>query len=365
MTQPSDQLRIIEPNLRGNAGHYGELVRCICLGSERHVSSIIALGGPGIEQLELLAHPRIIRKQAFGAPRSKSEFAVLRDCARDASVPCLILTAKASHALALETCAWSGSRLDHMRLLFHWREASPLNRIAMIASRAARRQCRAIAPTAKTADFLRTIGWRRVVQVPYPAVGPSHIQRPKPSPSRLLMAGAARINKGLALIPDLAMGLERQGVSAGLLVQITGKRGGKQGRQESLAIERLQRFHGRGLQLDPSAPDRKQYEDRFVGALVLTPYDPVKFSDNVSGIALDALLHAAPIVATAGTWQAGLIERFGCGVIMEHWDSASLIKAVDESMIRWSDISLGAVAAATQLAAEHHPCHLVEAVMDP
>jgi len=98
---------------------------------------------------------------------------------------------------------------------------------------------------------------------------------------------------------------------------------------------------------------------------VLTPYDPQKFADNVSGIALDALLHASPIVATAGTWQAGLVERFGCGVIMKRWDSASLIKAVDEALARWSDISLGAVIAATQLAEEHHPRHLARAVMDP
>lgn len=365
MTQPSSQLRIIEPNLRGNAGHYGELVRCICLGSEQRRSTIFALGGPGIEQLELLAHPRIIRKQAFGSPDSRSEFAVLRDCVRDATSPCLVLTAKASHSLALEACAWAGSLLDHVRLLFHWREATLAKRIAMTASRTARRECRAIAPTTQTADFLRAAGWRRVIHAPYPAIGPDRIPVPSPRPIRLLMAGAARINKGIALIPDLAMELERRTRSIDLLVQVTGKRGGQQGRWEAFALERLQNCRLQGLQLDPTAPDRAEYERRFRGALVLTPYDPVKFSDNVSGVALDALLNAAPIVATAGSWQAGLVERFGCGVIMERWDSASLIKAVDEALARWSDISLGAVAAATQLAVEHHPLHLARAVMDP
>lgn len=364
MTQPSSQLRIIEPNLRGNAGHYGELVRCICLGSEQRRSTIVALGGPGVEQLELLAHPRIIRRQAFGTSDCQSEYAVLRDCARDAAYPCLVLTAKASHALALEACAWRGSQLDHMRLLFHWREASLTKRVAMIASRTARRECRAIAPTTQTADFLRAVGWRRVVHAPYPAVGPDRIPVPSPRPSRLLMAGAARLNKGIALVADLAEGLARRGDAPPMLVQTTGKRGGRHGRQEADSLDRLHRCRWAGLHLDPSAPDRLMYAARFAGALVLTPYDPQKFADNVSGIALDALLHASPIVATAGTWQAGLINRFDCGIIMRDWSSTSLMTAVDEALVRWSDISRAAVVAARQLAHEHDPRHIVDAVLD-
>jgi len=91
---------------------------------------------------------------------------------------------------------------------------------------------------------------------------------------------------------------------------------------------------------------------------VLTPYDPIKFADNVSGVALDALLHGAPIIATAGTWQAGLIQRFGCGVIMNRWTSEALLLAMNHSAKIWTDLSTHAQLAATVLTVEHDPRRL-------
>jgi hypothetical protein len=79
---------------------------------------------------------------------------------------------------------------------------------------------------------------------------------------------------------------------------------------------------------------------------------------------LDALVNAAPIVATAGTWQAELINRFDCGVIMRDWSSTSLVTAVEEALGRWTDISRAASVAARQLALEHDPRHLVDAMLN-
>jgi len=357
-------LRIIEPNLTGNAGHYAELVRCLALGSEHRLDRVVALGGQGIEDVSLLTHPRIERRAVFGGPDGTGEYSVLGACARDPSTPCLVLTAKAMHALALERWSWGNRPLRHMSLLFHWRETGLLKRMALLAARCPRRDVRAIAPTRQTADFLRCRGWHDVVEVPYPVLGPSSLPASFPRPARLLVAGAARLNKGIALVADLAEGLARGGDAPPMLVQTTGKRGGRHGRQEADSLERLHRCKWSGLHLDPSAPNRSMYAARFEGALVLTPYDPQKFADNVSGIALDALLHAAPIVATAGTWQAELISRFDCGIIMRDWSSTSLMTAVDEALVRWTDISRAASVAAQQLAHEHDPRHLVDAVLD-
>ncbi len=249
-----------------------------------------------------------------------------------------------------------------MNLFFYWSEDAAHQRLFMSLVRSARRRGTALAPTTTTAFCFRATGWRNVKQVAYPARALNSLPALLPEPTRLLVASAARRNKGIHLIADLADRYAADRSETPMLVQSTGKRSGRHGAAEHALLEQLQRCRWHGLQLNANAPNRNEYARRFEGALVLTPYDPVHFRDNVSGIALDALLHGAPIIATTGTWQARLIERFGCGVCMRSWDAECLRESVQAALRRWTDISAAAHDAAQTLAAEHDPRHVIEAI---
>jgi glycosyltransferase involved in cell wall biosynthesis len=356
-------LRIIEPNLTGNAGHYGEFIRCLAERSDGLFDRIEVHGGTGSASLELLNHPSIRVAETFGQG-SPGEARILRDFAGDPSTPCLVLTAKSQHAVLAQIAALGGATLDHLRLYVHWKERALFQRMLVLLAPAARRGCRVITPVESTATYLRRQGWHRVEYVPYPVLAPRHVPPHEPRPARFLVAGAARMNKGLQLVADVAQRMDRLDPQIPLLVQTTGKRSGRQGAAEAEQLKRLARSNG-AVQLDATPPGREEYSRRFAGAIVLTPYDPIKFADNVSGVALDALLHGAPIIATAGTWQAGLIQRFGCGVIMNRWTSEALADAMSVAAAEWTALSTHAREASRVLALEHDPRHAVAALHRP
>lgn len=363
MSEPRT-LRIIEPSLRSNAGHYAEFVRCVAHSAAPTFTSIEVDAAVGSDALPILCHPSITVRQMFGGAHRQSERAALWESQLRSDSPTLVLTAKASHALLLAVGGLrAGACLDTLRLYFHWRETALWQRALVAVSPTVRRGVLAITPTRETAEFLRRSGWRRVAHVAYPASAPTTPHAPSAQPTRLLVAGAARVNKGIALVASFAAARARGGTTLPpLLVQSTGKRRGRHGHGERGPMRRLASLPSDGLTLDPSAPDHPEYIARFDGALVLAPYDPVKFADNVSGIALDALLHGAPVIATRGTWQARVIERFGAGVVMDAWSAESLDRAVDHAILHWPTISEGAQRAARALAQEHDPAHLVRAL---
>jgi hypothetical protein len=354
-------LRIIEPNLIGASGHYAEFVRAVARRSADHFSGIEVMCDAAADPGSLADEPGVRLARRFPrAGRKAEEWRAYRECAAG-TAPFLLLTARTIDAMMLATAAM-GRTLRQANLYFHWRESGAVRRAAAAACRRLRREALAIAPTPATAEFLRATGWARVDEIPYPALAPSSPFPPQPCP-RLLVAGAARANKGIDAVAGLAARLAAGGDEIEMLVQTTGKRrSGRSGQREAAALERLASSGMRGLRLDPLAPDRPAYEERFRGALTLTPYDPAKFADNVSGIALDSLLHGAPVVATAGTWQARIVARFGAGTVMRSWEVDSLAEAVDEARRRWPEVCAGAQRAAAVLAAEHDPIHLVRAL---
>lgn len=356
-------LRVIEPNLVGPSGHYAEFVRALASRMDGCFDGLEVLCDRSAElgSLSSLRGVRFDRRFPSRGRRTAEWQALRESCARRA--PFLVLTARTIDVAMLEAAsAGRGTGLADGRLYFHWRERHPLQRAATACCARTRRRILAIAPTPSTAAFLRDSGWRRVLEVPYPVIAPEALP-PSKGFRRLLVAGAARANKGISLVAALAERLAAAGDPVELLVQTTAKRRtGRQGSIEARAIARMSASGCRGLRLDPAAPDRDGYVARFGGALVLTPYDPGRFADNVSGIALDALLHGAPVVATDGTWQATLVRRFGAGSIMARWDADSLASAVADARARWDECAAGARTAARALADEHDPVHLVRAL---
>jgi UDP:flavonoid glycosyltransferase YjiC (YdhE family) len=52
------------------------------------------------------------------------------------------------------------------------------------------------------------------------------------------------------------------------------------------------------------------------------------FSDRISGVTLDALSAGSPIVATAGTWTARMVQRFDAGKIIDSTSPEKTLSAI-------------------------------------
>ena len=81
------------------------------------------------------------------------------------------------------------------------------------------------------------------------------------------------------------------------------------------------------LTLIHETPSPEAYAANFPGSICLQPYDRAEFRDRVSGVTLDALAHGCPVIATAGTWSADVIEPFGAGIALAEPDAESLYVA--------------------------------------
>lgn len=346
------RLVIIEPNLRTPSGHYAEYVRALGMHTKEMPVDVFAHpdadtlleGIPGVSPCR--------DSLRVGAPLA--EWRMINRCVTGEN-PFLILTADGRHALAVSLAAALTGRTPHQaRLYFHWIPSGPQDAILHRLSRAAREHALAIVPTEAIASGLRKMGWQRVAYVPYPAFGPENPPEPQ-SFQRLLVAGAARANKGLDLIVGLAERWAGEGRSIPLLVQASTKHAQRHGRREVVLVETLLSSGYRGLQADDRAPERTEYIARFRGSLVLAPYERERFAHAVSGVVLDALLHGAPVIATRGTWPGAQVERFGAGLTIDNRTPQELSDAIDTVLADWSVYAERAVNAATILAREHDP----------
>lgn len=350
------RLLVIEPNLRNPSGHYAEFVRA--LGMRADETEIDVFAHPDAD--ELLDSMSAVRACTV-EPRVGRPFAEWRTILRAVreEAPFLVLTSDGRHAAAVSLAASMSRRLpEHACLYFHWIPKGIQDSLLHRASSLARRHALAITPTEAIARALREAGWRRVECVPYPVLGPR--QQPEPAPfARLLVAGAARMNKGLDLVTALAVRWAREGRTTPLFVQVSKKHAARHGRREVALVETLLASGYRGLVADERAPDRDGYTARFRGALVLAPYERERFSDAVSGVVLDALLHGAPVIATRGTWPGLQVERFGAGVTIEERTPEALSYAIDEVLADWPAYAARACAAGRVLAREHDPRHLL------
>lgn len=354
-----NRLLIIEPNLRAPSGHYAEFVRAL---GER---------ADGVD-VEVFAHPAAdgMLGDMRGVQVSEREPRVGRAGAEWRTIfravgenaPFLVLTSDGRHAAAVSlAAAISGKKPDKASLYFHWIPSGLQDAVLHKASLAAREHARALVPTEAIARALRDAGWRHVHCLPYPALGAD--PRPEPVPfQRLLVAGAARLNKGLDLIAEMAVKWAKEGRSLPLFVQVSKKHAVRHGHREEGFVNMLLSSGYAGLKTDETAPGRAGYLERFRGALVLAPYERERFADAVSGVVLDALLHGAPVIATRGTWPGKQVERFGAGVTIAERTPEALSSAIDAVLADWDDYEARACEAASVLAAEHDPRRILELI---
>jgi len=65
-------------------------------------------------------------------------------------------------------------------------------------------------------------------------------------------------------------------------------------------------------------------------------YNAADFSDRLSGVTLDALSAGSPIVTTAGTWIARIVQRFDAGVVVDSTEPEKTLAAIQEIIANYA-----------------------------
>ena len=363
MTAP---LHIVEPTLSGDAGHCNSLVRALAGAAAPHTVIVWAGVGAGPEWP---AHGRLMphfnrrwrRLQAYGLYRK-----LLRQPGR-----ILVSTAGSSDAV---TAHWAAPGVipPHKLFLFvHWLGNKAAK--ARLWTSLARKQphIEILAPTASVAEFFRHCGFHATI-VPYPveAADASTDASPNTAPSiaaagfkHLLVAGGARIDKGLARVVDLVCEMQRRGLDLPIVVQASSEQRHQHDPALAAALDRLRHSGYAGLRLVDDTLGPADYRALFDGAVALQPYRLADFKDRVSGVTLDALGAGAPVVATDGTWMAALVRRFDAGVATADLSAGGLLSAIERVLADHPGYAARARVAAASVRAEFSAQALINTVL--
>jgi hypothetical protein len=224
-----------------------------------------------------------------------------------------------------------------------------------------------LAPSRSTVDHLSSLGAKRIAVVEYPFAGlreraAASATRTPTSPPAIIVAGAARMDKGLPISVDLIECLSRDNRTIDVRIQASPTHWGDVKPDVAIELSRLQGIGYQYLVQEDRTLTDQHFREFIRDGIAMLPYDATAFSDRVSAVAIDALVEGSPIVTTKGTWMAGLVERFDAGIVVEGSDGLAWRNAVDTICSDWHAYRNKALDAATALAPIHHPRHFWDAI---
>ena len=352
-------LHIIEPTLTGDAGHCHSLIRALAGAAAPRTDLTVWAGAPaaafwqGPGRLAPIFQRRWRRLQAFWLVRR-----LLRQPGR-----ILIATAGTADLVSAHWAA-NGVIPPHKLFLFvHWLNAKPskARRLAAMAQRQPHLEI--LAPSPSVADFFRQCGFKATL-VPYPleaqaapAAGASPVFK------HLLVAGAARLDKGFAQVVDLVAEMQHRDLICPITVQTSVEQRHQHDQALGQQLARLQAIGYTGLRTPDQAMDPAAYRALFDGAIVVQPYRAQDFQDRISGVTLDALAAGCPVVVTAGTWAAQLVQRFEAGIATDDVSADGLLRAISPIQQDFARYAGNAQQAAASVRAEHSAQGLIDAVL--
>lgn len=363
-------LHIIEPMLNSEVGHCMSLVRAL-------TQAAADLAVPDVQvwcAKEAAAMPwtcAATRQPHF--IRRWRRFQALALYARLLRQPgrLLVSTASSTDLISLD---WMARCLGlgvlprgKVSLFVHWLNVKP-GKARWFQSIAQRQpHVQILAPTSTVAQFFSDCGFDAKV-VPYPmdqvdAAAPGASADGVPEFRHLLVAGGARMDKGLGHVVDLVRQLQQQHRTWPIAVQTSMEDRHQHDPDLADALKQLQDMACPLLVMHSNTMDRASYRALFDGAVVLQPYSANDFRDRVSGVTLDALSAGAPCVVTAGTWMDQLVSRYQAGVATADLSPLGLIQAIDTIVSDYPAWAARARHASQQVQKAHSANVLMQAVL--
>ena len=334
-------IHVVESTLEGYSGHCYSLVTSLC---HALVNVPVELwSARGALTMDFGSH--VANHPVFHRRIRLIQALLLYRRLLRSGAPIVVTTARRSDLLTLDLMADGPLPRNRVFLYFHWLRETP----AKLRSfrKLAQRQPHVVifGTTATVVEFFKRCGFASVYLLAYPPPPPASGSDAPVVFRQLLYAGAARQDKGFSLIVDLVELLARENDRMPIAVQVSADHYGKVDAKTRADIARLQAARYAPLAVVSQTLTPREYSALFTGGICLQPYDRDEFRDRVSGVTLDALSHACPLVATAGTWSAELIKPFGAGIELQTLDAASLLNAAREIQRNYAVFQAGARAA--------------------
>lgn len=317
-------LQVVEPTLENYSGHCHALVASLVRATRG--SPIDLWSGQGSETMafgpDVTIHPVFSRKH-----RMTQMLRLLHRLVREPS-KIVVTTARTRDLAFVHLVAPGRVAPNRVFLYFHWVRVTSgkLRLLRWIAAR--QPEIVILGTTESVADVFRGCGFANVLPMSYPAPPIAEREAAAVAFRRLLYAGAARQDKGFRTVVDLVELLAARNADIPITVQVTPEHYDKYDAATRGDIARLEAVRYSPLSLIRQTPSPSEYAANFPGSICIQPYDRAEFRDRVSGVTLDALAHGCPVVVTAGTWSAALIEPYGAGIALPNPDAESLYDAV-------------------------------------
>jgi len=358
-------VNIVEPTLEGEAGHCRSFLLSLCHAGNVRKVSFRVYGGRGAslpgaegERCEVVPYfsRRLRRLQAFLLYRK-----LLEGAGR-----IFVSTAGRTDMVLLDLAAKGEIPPGKVFLYFHWLRPSPRKLAFFRRFAVSHPGVTVLGPTEAVIGPFRECGFRDARIVAYP-ITPSAPETLGTGGSfrHVLYAGAARRDKGFPKVVDLVCRMAETGVGIPMKVQVSPDHYEKYDEGIRADLERLRKVSPPWLRMFPDTLGGEEYLEMFDGAIVLQLYAREDFADRVSGVTLDAFSEGAPVIATAGTWMARAIRRFGAGVAIEELDPDALLAAVEAVRDEYPRYRRNALDAGRALQEEHSGGHLLEALLSP
>lgn len=358
-------VNIVEPTLEGEAGHCRSFLLSLCHAGNFRKVSFRVYGGRGAslpgsvgERCEVVPYfsRHLRRLQAFLLYRK-----LLEGAGR-----IFVSTAGRTDMVLLDLAAKGEIPPGKVFLYFHWLRPSPRKLTFFRRFAVSHPGVTVLGPTEAVIGPFRECGFRDARIVPYP-ITPSAPEAPGSGGAfrHVLYAGAARRDKGFPRVVDLVCRMAETGVEIPVTVQSSPDHYEKYDEGIRADLERLRKVSPPWLRIFPDTLGGEEYLEMFDGAIVLQLYAREEFADRVSGVTLDAFSEGAPVIATAGTWMARAIGRFGAGVAIEELNPDALLAAVEAVRDEYPRYRRNALDAGRALQEEHSGGHLLEALLSP
>ena len=334
-----ETINIIEPTLMSQTGHCYSFLDSLCKVSKEiplclwvNRKADVEFTGKAV-QVKRYFYSKFRRFQCYGLYRK-----LLTSQGK-----IFISTAGVTDLILLDWASKGKILRGKVYLYFHWLNISD-QKLAYLKKIAKRQpNLMILGPTPAVVNTFKHAGFESARIVPYPiSVQNQHGKTEHKGFTGLLYAGAARQDKGISAVVDLVEYMNKLGLQIPFKLQNSPDHRGKYDAITKAEIQRLEKIPYPYLQLFPETLKPDEYTSLFVGAICIQLYNADLFFDRISGVTLDALSAGSPIVTTAGTWIARMVQRFDAGIIIDSTEPEKTLAAIQEIIAVYSRFSKNA-----------------------
>jgi glycosyltransferase involved in cell wall biosynthesis len=319
-------IEVVEPTLADRAGHCAALMAGIGRNAPDLSFRLWADRRAAPELLADLARLQVVPHFSRRLRKPQAWWLYRRLLRAGGTV--FVPTASYFDLRALDLAAGPGLPAHRAHFYFHKLRLDPSRTRALAAL--ARRQpgFELFGTSAEIVARLQEAGFAQVRRVLPVLTVPQATPPGRPPLRALLFAGAARADKGFAQVVEMAALLAQETHGPTLEVQVTGDHYGRHDAATQAALARLASIDSPRIQRITRTLGPAEYAAQFPGTICLQPYDRAEYADKMSAVTFDALQAGAPVVTTAGTTMARIVEETGAGVVAAGTGAAALRDAV-------------------------------------